>query len=387
MNNTTINPILSVIIPVYNVETYLERCLNSVIRQSYSNLEIICVNDGSTDGSLRILENYAKRDSRIKIVCKSNGGLVSARKVGIQTATGVFATYVDSDDYIDQGMYSKLMDIMLEYDVDVVTSGCIRDYGEKKVLEPEDIQNGLYCDERLQVLLGNLIATDKFFKYNLSCHVYNKIYKTSLLRKYQLRVLDDISVGEDAAVIYPLISDAKSVYVSGYNYYHYCVRADSVMGAPIVKNDDTLYKMLKYVADSMSDANGSINNLFKKQYTYFKTYMKLLRDPTSVLRYCDGYLYPYGFVSKDERIILYGAGKFGVAIKQFLVSNGFNNVVWVDQNVKKENVIKWEEARNKPYDKIIVSALLHETVQSIIDIIKIDSDNDKLMYIKEINRE
>ncbi len=94
------NSMISVIVPVYNVEKYLSKCLDSIINQTYQNLEIICVDDGSTDSSPMILEEYAKKDSRIKIITRQNGGLSAARNTGVKNATGEFVSFVDSDDWI-----------------------------------------------------------------------------------------------------------------------------------------------------------------------------------------------------------------------------------------------------------------------------------------------
>ena len=100
---------LSVIIPVYNTEAYLKRCLDSVLGQTYKNIEVICVNDGSTDNSLQILKDYEKKDKRVLVIDKENGGVVSARKAGIKAASGEYCTYVDSDDWIEPNMYESIL--------------------------------------------------------------------------------------------------------------------------------------------------------------------------------------------------------------------------------------------------------------------------------------
>ena len=111
--------LISVIIPVYNVEKYLRRCIDSVINQTYKNLEIIIVDDGSTDNSSNICDEYTNKDSRVKVVHKENGGLSSARNVGIELAKGDLIAFVDSDDYIELEMYEKLKENMDKYDSDI----------------------------------------------------------------------------------------------------------------------------------------------------------------------------------------------------------------------------------------------------------------------------
>ena len=113
------NPLISVIVPIYNTSKYLPRCLNSIINQTYKNLEIICINDGSTDSSLSILQNYAQKDSRIKITTQKNAGLSAARNTGITKSTGKYITFVDSDDEISHNMLEKLLVSLQKNDTDI----------------------------------------------------------------------------------------------------------------------------------------------------------------------------------------------------------------------------------------------------------------------------
>ena len=105
----SILPLVSVIVPIYNAEIYLERCINSIINQTYQNLEIILVDDGSTDNSSETGDKFQQRDSRIRVIHKENGGVVSARRAGIQSARGIYVAYLDSDDWIESDMYEELV--------------------------------------------------------------------------------------------------------------------------------------------------------------------------------------------------------------------------------------------------------------------------------------
>ena len=110
-------PKISIIVPVYNVEQYLERCVESLMNQSYKNIEILLINDGSTDNSGKLCDEIAKRDSRIAVYHKENGGLSDARNYGVDKATADFVGFVDSDDYVDEDMYEVLLSNLLKYDV------------------------------------------------------------------------------------------------------------------------------------------------------------------------------------------------------------------------------------------------------------------------------
>ena len=149
---------LSVVVPVYNVEKYLSRALDSILQQTYPVYEVICVDDGSTDSSRNILNEYAKRDSRIRIIHKENGGLVSARKAGILEVSGEYTAYVDSDDFIEPNMYEEMMELAVKHDADIVTSGLIRDYGNSITVNPEKMARGVYSNVRHnEKFLGSLI--------------------------------------------------------------------------------------------------------------------------------------------------------------------------------------------------------------------------------------
>ena len=125
-DNNQLHNLISVIIPVYNVQDYLPRCLDSVINNSYRNLEIICVNDGSTDRGLEILRDYEKKDSRIHVFSKKNGGLSSARNEGLKHCTGKWVAFIDSDDWIHKNYFEVLLNHQKENDYDVVVCNYVR---------------------------------------------------------------------------------------------------------------------------------------------------------------------------------------------------------------------------------------------------------------------
>ena len=157
------NPLISVIIPIYNVDAYLRRSIDSVIDQTYKNLEIILVDDGSTDDSAKICDEYSSYDERIRVIHKKNGGLVSARKAGIQLASGEYIAYVDGDDWIEDAMYQQLVEKI--EDADIIISGVIRDYNGGIVKEINKIQDGIYEGEALRsIIFEKMIYTGEFFE-------------------------------------------------------------------------------------------------------------------------------------------------------------------------------------------------------------------------------
>lgn len=183
--------LVSVIVPVYNAEKYLVKCLESIVNQTYKNLEIILVNDGSKDNSLSICQEYAKRDARITVFDKTNGGVSSSRNFGIDLSSGEYVCFFDSDDYVEISFIEKLVNKIGDNDV------CIGGY----VAENYNEEGGLTTKE--EVLLDIERIDDNFPLQNhkklfaLSMSLWNKLYRLSLIKENFLRFDEKVSFGED----------------------------------------------------------------------------------------------------------------------------------------------------------------------------------------------
>lgn len=207
---------VSVIIPVYNVEKYVSKCLDSVLSQTFADIEVICVNDGSTDNSLQILTEYADRDDRIKIITKPNGGLFSARHVGMVSAIGEYILFVDSDDWIDNTLIEKTIDKIRETNVDVVIFGA---YSVKE----DNIIKGMYSVNKIPEKYKGKVLNIEDYKDNLFvfpptawCKLYRKKFIDDNNIKFQ-----EIKDGEDQLFYLHAILCAKSIYVLNENLYYY----------------------------------------------------------------------------------------------------------------------------------------------------------------------
>lgn len=222
-------PIVSVLIPVYNVEKYLKKCLESVTGQTLTNIEIICVNDGSTDNSLKILEKYKALDSRIKIVNKENGGLPSARNAALDIATGEYVGFVDSDDYIEANMFERLVEVAHNENSEVVICGAN--------IFPERPR----ADEWLYTCLSPWYKHyDKFdpellyWRQDTNPFLWRVLVSKKLIDRENLRLDEDIIVGEDKAFqakLYPKAQGISVIPDKLYNYY-WC-RPDSLMSKQV----------------------------------------------------------------------------------------------------------------------------------------------------------
>ena len=355
MKNTT----LSVIVPVYNVEKYLNRCLNSIINQTYTDLEIICVNDGSEDNSYHILEEYSRFDSRIKVINKSNGGLVSARKVGLENAKGMYVTYVDSDDWIEPDMYQRMMTNMLDYEPDIVASGFIRDYGTHVLVDNEET-SGYYCgfdyDNKIK---KNIVDYDNPFKFNISPSLCNKIFKTKELQLYQFNVPNEVTIDEDTVCSYPYIMNANSIYVMEDSYYHYCQRIDSMLNS-MEKSGEEQAKAVKRAYDYL------INKVDTKLWEYLHLYAMLCVCPDHILEYSENTLFPFGLIEK-KRVVIYGQGGFGKRVNKWISNNtDIEIIALADKEGDGNSVLRLEQLKDLEFDSILVCALQSRVTKSIV---------------------
>lgn len=214
--------LISIIIPVYKVEKYLSRCVDSVLAQTYRNIEIILVDDGSPDKCPEICDEYAQRDGRITVIHKENGGLSDARNVGIEAARGAYVGFVDSDDYIHPDMYKELYGALLEEKADVAVCGI-----EK--VECTDCQIKSVENNNVRIYTGLQAVKNILVKEShvVSVVAWNKLYKKSLFEGIRF---PEGKLHEDEFTTYRIFYQCeKVVYVTG-NYYYYFQRPDSIMG-------------------------------------------------------------------------------------------------------------------------------------------------------------
>lgn len=349
-------PLLSVLVPVYNVAPYLGKCLDSIINQTFRDIEIICIDDGATDESGNILDEYARHDSRIIVKHKRNGGLVSARKEAIKYASGLYATCVDSDDWIDSDMLEQLMELATKNEADVVTSGCIREYSDSQSVDGDILQLGIYKGSKLQSdVLSRLMARDICFQQNIKTTIWGKIYRVDLLRKFQMQVPNEVNVGEDSAVVYPYLLNSTCVVVSGANYYHYRIRQESVATSKS-KNEEKSLECIESILkhEFLSHADEVENAEY--QYKAITLFNRLVVCPETVIKINNNTVYPFPDVKKTDRVVIYGVGRFGKRLKSCLQNLGVNIVATVDQNAIGE-VESVEEIATMEFDKVIIAVL------------------------------
>ena len=258
-------PLISIIVPFYNVENYLEGCLDSIVNQTYENLEIILVNDGSTDNSLKICKRYAKHDKRIKVIDKDHSGVAATRNAGLDAVTGEYIGFVDSDDFIDENMYMKLYNSMIENNCDMATCNFYRVYNdncyidyvfpyENVILNRKDAIKSILLDREIKVYLVTKLYPKKAFDN---------------VRFPEGREYEDIDVS------IKILENINSVIFVNEFFYYYVNREESIDNNYNEKNvKDSLemaYFRYKHVKDKYDDLSlfNTVAMITRLYYTYF----------------------------------------------------------------------------------------------------------------------
>ena len=236
--------LISIIIPVYNVEKYLKQCLDSVIKQSYKNLQIILVDDGSTDHSPAICDEYAEMDQRIQVIHQNNHGLPAARNRGLEYVKGGYIGFVDSDDWIHVDMYRHLVEILESNDADISTVECLKTSG--KLENREDKIN-------VQVLTRDQFAR-VFFKIGsqkIVYYVWNRLYRRKIFKLNHFA--EEFSVGEDVVASYKALIQANKIAVSNQKMYYYRMKSGMTSTfRPQYFQLIDVWKQIRDISDSVS---------------------------------------------------------------------------------------------------------------------------------------
>lgn len=234
--------LVSVIIPVYNVEAYLSQCLDSVVNQTYSNLEIVLINDGSTDNSLAIANKYAANDSRIVVVNKPNEGVAATRNVGIANAHGEYVQFVDADDWIEHDMIERMLGVALKNEYQIISCGDILEFSNGKTMIGNPIEKDIVIREKKQIV--SLFLEHK----NMNGALRTKLFKRTLFEGLQFD--PDVSYGEDALLVWQMLqsqSNISIVFIPD-SFYHYRMN-DTSISHSFGKLKFTAYKVWKTITD------------------------------------------------------------------------------------------------------------------------------------------
>lgn len=387
--NTEWQPHISVIIPIYNAEPYLAQCIESVINQTYRKLEIILVNDGSTDGSLQLCRIYEKQDQRVRVCDQDNKGRVAARKEGVRTARGEYISFIDADDWIEEDMYAQIYGQMQRSGkiADIVAFGLTEEYGDRRVKRKETIQAGFYEAEALDQVKEQILYAGYFFGFGMLPHLCDKIFQREILLSSGFMEMDDSLVyGEDAVATFRMCLHSHTLQVLDITPYHYRQNnyTNGLKTLQVAqKNFCGLYREFQ-----SSVAQCRNREIYERQVIFYFWFVLLLRQFENLQS--GECLFPYAQSVSGKRVILYGAGGFGIEVYKYIKKTCCCEITaWVDREYASPDkgelpLESPEKIGEKPFDYILITILNERASQTIKgELGKKGIPAEKIQYIGE----
>lgn len=337
--------LLSIIVPIYNVRQYLDRAVQSILNQTYRNLEVILIDDGSTDGSGEICRKYAALDARVRFISQENQGASAARRNGIRQAAGQYISFVDPDDYIDADLYRQLMACREDYDV--VIAQWMRESGGTVRRAYDQIAPGGYrTPAEMDFLIRHLINVSTpggavQMQSGIAAYLWNKLFKAELVKEAVEEISVDLPISNDRPVIYGVMLKCKSVLITEICGYHYIVR-DGSLGHSLDQNCRYLRNLCEfYNLMASMFAEDHRRDILMPQL-HLKIAEEITRVPQKMGFAEEAHLqlkvpvFPFLNLLDGKRIALYGAGAVGRSYWRQIQKYGVcHAALWVDRD--------WEE--------------------------------------------
>lgn len=361
---------LTVIVPIYNTEKYLHQCVDSILNQTMKDIDIILVDDGSTDSSGHICDKYSEQYSNVRVVHQKNMGLYGARLIGMKYCKTQYVTFVDADDFIEMDAYVHALDAMRN-NIDIVLFD-IYNYSEKMNIKKRSstvFPYGVYDRRKIREIIFPKLIWNGSLSNALQPYLVTKIFKFDLLYKVLcLYNKTEQYYGEDNITTYAAVKMAESVEFVNHAYYNY--RARDVGEIPPYISSDTffdeaycLYKYLKNLFVDEADVLRQLDMFYIEAINCRKKIYGM--SVSSNIRY----IFPFDRVEKSKNIVLYGAGEVGKSYREQLAMLEYSkNILWVDKNYEKyhrDDIVSVDNILEFPYDYIVVAVANKEVVASI----------------------
>lgn len=379
---------ISIIVPCYNEKDRIGRCVDSLLRQSYSNIEIILVDDGSVDGTLDICQEYERADERVLLISKQHSGLVNSRKVGIQAATGKYILYVDGDDWIDDNFCEVLLQSACEANADIVVSGMIKEYFHRGVQYESYFPDGVYHKGELErTIYPQMMYTGEFFQMGIWPFLCAKLFVRSLLLPQQCKVEDNTEMLEDMVCTYPCLLKANCLVLNNSVFYHH----DKVkIGLTNKKREDEFSQyqnIYRFLMREFRDSPWKKSLEFQLKAQLIRS---LLYVRYGLLMSQDAeYLVPFSDVKRGEQIAIYGSGSFGRELIRYLSDSCFCKVsVWIDDlreaiELPEGVVVPFDKLEKNMSGKVVIAVTNAKDIYDIIDkLLRAGFEKKQLVYIQ-----
>jgi glycosyltransferase involved in cell wall biosynthesis len=365
------NELVSVVVPIYGIEKYISKCIKSILAQSYLNIEIILINDGSPDKCGEICKKFLSLDKRIKYFYKTNGGLVSARKKGVKHASGKYITFVDGDDFLEKDHLQNLYFAIKKDKSDLSISGFTRYFFGKKRRISNKISPGTYDLKKDSFVLDHAIYNKEFFEHGITTYVWNKLFLLKKLKSVIRSVDDKIVMGEDSCITYPYLFACKRISVISSNSYIYRQRQDSIIKNPSNFNKETKKISLVFNHLKKTIPQTPIN---KKQVYFYKVALLLIRLGGARKTSKNFLKIYFENIQKDDRnLSIVSSGSFGQAIVNNIYSaSNFQLISWHDDDWKESQlcgleVESMEGLKHKKFDKVLIASIDQKYISILRD--------------------
>lgn len=265
-------PLLSIIVPIYNTKDYLKKCVDSLLSQQYENIEIVLVDDCSTDGSERICAEYSKKHGNVIYIHKAeNEGLAYARKDGVLASHGEYVGFVDSDDWIEPNMYYQMMKYVIMHGAEVVTCGSKDQNPDGSfTFNVDPVEEGVYTGDKLEWLKENLVYSSKYHMGLSSVSIPLKVYKKSLILPAIANVPKHLTYYEDLTYVFPPFFSANTVAITKLCLYHSVYRSDSM--SRLGKEDE----LNELITSLLVAENVYVNYNFKVKQCFYKKAIQVI---------------------------------------------------------------------------------------------------------------
>lgn len=361
---------LAVIVPIYNREPYIGKCIESICGQTYKNIKIILVDDGSTDNSGQICDEYAQKDERIVVIHQENQGVLQSRYNGLLACDCEYATFVDADDWIDSNTYEFAANSM-DKGTDVIVFGKVVEKGKKgRIFSKSNYAYGEYDRRAIErKIYPTMIWDVKKNGAGLTQALWDKIIKREILiRSYELvGNIERLHYAEDSLILFPLMQWVQTMQILENHSYHYRMMSDNIPAYMSNKDYfDKMYVWYKHIRNYVTEIPD-----VQKQIEYMYIFMAESRkryygDITTR----EEHMFPFSLVPVGSRIILWGAGKVGKIYYEQIVRSKFCNIIaWVDSNFRlySEYGVKNTDIINEDLEfDYVVIAVVSENVKDAI---------------------
>ncbi len=376
---------ISVVVPIYNVEKYIRKCIGSIQSQSYQDIEIILVDDGSTDMCGNICDEYAKNDRRIKVIHKANGGLVSARKAGIALAEGDYVIAVDGDDWIEDDWIEGYAKYIKQCPCDMLyRDGVLRDTEGRCIDTTMHLETEVFFEEEIEdKLIPQFLDFDCGPIKKVKLNSVSWAYERTLIQAQIINVDNRLKTGEDFALVTYGVMNAKSISIIPGGGYHYMQREKSMSATQL---PESLARLLEEQVLSflrMMKAKEKTINIYKQMLNLnliYLNYRLLFNNKSDALP-----LFPK--VKKGSRVVIYGSGRVGRNIYEVLKeSSEYTIVAMVDQNAdiyNDGNVQAVSAITRMSFDYVIIASIVCQNIKSMRDKLRMYSIDERKIAIVE----